>query len=105
MRAFTNGRVAVSEQDISDFIREWPASGLYGLRGVTFVYETNGDLVDIYYKNGDSEDWDGAALAALSEDAQEYMEGARDPEVRHELKGQYRAQGRFPWWWPASWGT
>lgn len=107
MRAFTNGRVAVSEQDLYDFMRQWPCSGLDGLRGVTFMYESNGDLVDIYYKNGSSDDWDGPALLALSEDAQEYLEGARDPQVRRELRAQYNSPGGggLPWWWPASWGT
>lgn len=75
MRAFlSNNRVAVSEDDINRFIGRWPCSGLRGLRGVTFVFEDNGDLVDIYYRNGKSDRWDGPALVALSEDAQRYLE-------------------------------
>jgi hypothetical protein len=74
MRAFlSNNRVAVSEEDIQSFIARWPGSGLHGLKGVTFVFEDNGDLVDIYYRNGNSGRWDGPALVALSEDAQKYL--------------------------------
>ena len=73
MRAYNNGTVvAVSEADIRSFCSQWPSSGLRGLKGVTFVFEPNGDLVDIEYKNGTYDQWDGPALTALSEDAQEY---------------------------------
>lgn len=77
MRFFDLGRgynVAVSEQDIKDFNRGWPASELRGLRGVTFQFEKTGDLLDIWYRNGDSDRWDGPALLALSQDAQKYGE-------------------------------
>jgi hypothetical protein len=83
MRAFDNGRVvAVSEQDILDFCRKWPASGLRGLRGVRFEFDRNGDLVDVTYKNGTSDKWDGPALVALSQDAQAYGD-----QVRAKVKG------------------
>lgn len=65
-------RVHVSAQDIAYFCRRWPASGLHGLRGVEFEFAKNGDLVDIEYRNGSSEDWDGPALVALSQDAQQH---------------------------------
>lgn len=64
--------VAVSEDAIYEWCKRWPASGLRGLKGVTFQFDKrNGDLVDVTYRNGTSEDWDGPALLALSEDAQE----------------------------------
>lgn len=78
MRFFDQGShysVVVTEMDIDRFNDSWPASELRGLRGVTFQFEKrNGDLVDIEYRNGDSEQWDGSALVALSEDAQKYGE-------------------------------
>lgn len=74
MRAYIDSRsVAVSEHNVRAFACFWPCSGLRGLRGVTFTYEDNGDLVDIAYRNGSSDDWDGPALVALSQDAQEYL--------------------------------
>jgi len=77
---YGGGSVYVSERDVSEFTRSWPASGLRGLTGVTFTFDRNGDLVDIEYANGDSDRWDGPALVALSHDAQKYMKthGARD---------------------------
>ena len=77
MRAFINlhgYRVAVSEADIDTFNDRWPCSELRGLKGVTFEFEANGDLVDIHYANGTSDRWDGSALVALSADAQRYAE-------------------------------
>jgi len=64
--------VSASEQDVAGFCQSWPASNLRGLRGVTFEFARNGDLIDIKYRNGSSEDWDGPALVALSNDAQNY---------------------------------
>jgi len=75
MRARTSGGslvVSVSESDVRSFCRSWPASGLSGLRGVTFEFDRGGDLVDITYRNGTSDRWDGPALLALSHDAQAY---------------------------------
>lgn len=78
MRAFNNGLVvAVNDVDIHDFNSSWPGSNLRGLDGVTFVFESNGDLVDMHFKNGDVEEWDGKALVALSQDAQAYGESRR----------------------------
>lgn len=78
MRFFDQGghySVVVTETDVDRFNDRWPASELRGLRGVTFQFEKrNGDLVDIEYHNGDSEQWDGSALLALSQDAQKYGE-------------------------------
>lgn len=65
-------RVHLSVQDIANFCRNWPASNLRGLSGVNFEFARNGDLVDIEYRNGSSEDWDGPALVALSQDAQQH---------------------------------
>ena len=75
MRAFKDSlRVAVSEEDIHAFASRWPCSGLDGLTGVTFAFAANGDLVDVWYRNGNGERWDGPALVALSHDAQAYLE-------------------------------
>lgn len=77
MRAFIHlhgYRVALNEDDIDRFNDEWPCSNLRGLRGVTFGYDARGDLVDIWYRNGNAERWDGPELVALSEDAQRYAE-------------------------------
>ena len=63
--------VSVSEAGIEDFARRWKASGLEGLRGVTFQFmKKNGDLADVFYKNGSPERWQGYALKAMSEEAQ-----------------------------------
>jgi hypothetical protein len=71
MKAKHNGStftVWVTEQEVRDFMDTWPCSGLSG-EGGSFTFATrNGDLVDHTF--GDVED--GYALAALSEDAQEY---------------------------------
>lgn len=59
--------VSVSEEEIKEFNRRWPVSELRGLRGVTFQFDKrNGDLIDIWYKNGSSDRWDGSAGVALS---------------------------------------
>lgn len=70
-----NYKVSVSEFEIDAFNSRWPCSELRGLTGVTFVFEKKtGDLVDIVYKNGNSDRWDGEALTALCSDAKEYAE-------------------------------
>lgn len=91
MRVYDNGAfytVTVSESDIDAFARRWPGSGLRGLRGVAFQYakKVDGDLVDVTYKNGDSERWDGAALVALSHDAQRYGESHLGAKPRKKAK-------------------
>lgn len=74
MRVYDLGstfRVAVSSQEVQDFRAKWPCSGLSTKNGIAFEYDKrNGDLVDV--RHSDSED--GAALAALSHDAQAYGE-------------------------------
>lgn len=70
MRAFDQGslyRVTVSEEEVRDFARRWPCSGLQGR--VSFTFEKrSGDLVDVAHPGSE----DGPALLALSQDAQEY---------------------------------
>jgi YD repeat-containing protein len=70
VRRMGPGRVAVSAADVQAFADRWPCSGLRDLRGVTFEYDRAGNLVDITFRNGDIEQWDGSALTALSHDAQ-----------------------------------
>jgi hypothetical protein len=78
VRAFIHLRgysVAVNRRDLSAFIDRWPCSGLIGLLGVTFTFAPSGDVVDVAYRNGNADRWDGPALSALCDDAQAYAEG------------------------------
>jgi hypothetical protein len=72
MRVFDQGSffaVQVFESEVYQFIRRWPCSGLDGTHGITFTFDkANGDLVDCTAREHE----DGAALAALSQDAQVY---------------------------------
>lgn len=76
MKFFNQGsqfRVTVGEGYIDAFAREWPCSGLRGLQGVSFTFEkTSGELVDIHYRNGTSDRWNGDTLLKLSQEAQRY---------------------------------
>jgi len=89
--------VEVDERDISDFNDQWPASNLHGLEGVSFGFDArNGDLIDIDYVNGDADQWDGPALAALVDDAQMHAGLAS----HHSLNGRHagnrgHGQGSF----------
>ena len=71
MRAFDQGayyRVTVSANEVADWKRYWPCSGLPS-RSLSFTFDKrNGDLVD----TNAPESVDGAALVALSHDAQVY---------------------------------
>jgi hypothetical protein len=60
--------VRCSRADVEHFRDRWPCSGLPA-RAITFGFERNGDLVEIY---PDSERFDGPALVALSQDAQAF---------------------------------
>jgi hypothetical protein len=87
-------RVSMSEQDIERFNQSWPASNLRGLRGVAFTFEASGDLVDVEYKNGNSDRWDGPEILALSHDAQKYADrrvAADRPSVSHATKAKIGA--------------
>lgn len=63
-------RVTVSADEVSNFMRRFPCSGLHGTR-LWFEFESNGDLVDM--GPGDTSTQDGAGLVALSKYAQEYF--------------------------------
>jgi len=69
--------VFVSESEITEFRKNWPASNLPTDGGIRFEFDSkDGDLVDITLTNGaDSSDHDGVALHALSRDAQELTIG------------------------------
>lgn len=56
----------VHPEEVAAFKRRWPCSDLPDDTAITFEYEPNGDLVGI---SPDSEDFDGPALVALSQDA------------------------------------
>lgn len=70
MRVYNQGafyRVAVSSTEVYQFSRRWPCSGLPD-SSISFTFDTrNGDLVNL-----SPESVDGAAVVALSEDAQAY---------------------------------
>lgn len=62
-------QVMMSRKDVDAFKASYPCSGLPS-RAITFEFNTrNGDLVDIF---PDSSKFDGPALLALSQDAQEF---------------------------------
>lgn len=87
--------VAVSETDIQAFNRSWPGSNLRGLRGVTFQFHArSGDLIDIWYRNGDADRWDGPALVALSQDAQQYGYHRIQSETRKIIPNTQRKAAR-----------
>lgn len=66
----TGYAVTLSRREVMEFKTRWPASGLPNV-GVTFHFQSNGDLVDITpYRMAHL--FDGPAAVALSQDAQEY---------------------------------
>lgn len=75
VRTFDNGSfytVSFGEDEVRDFRRSWPASGLGGLRSITAQFDRrNGDLVDLQCNGrGSCERFDGPALSALADDMQ-----------------------------------
>jgi len=92
--------VFVSQDEISEFRNNWPASNLPTDGGIRFEFDKkDGDLVDITLTNGDDSDQhDGVALHALSRDAQELTVGKevfprgeimRDAIAKSEFLGAY----------------
>lgn len=62
--------VAVSANDVREFNRVYPCSPIPEI-GIKFEFDSRGNLVDIITEDGrDSEEFDGPALLALSQDAQ-----------------------------------
>lgn len=74
MQCFDNGcfyTVTVTRNEVDQFARRWPGSGL-SAKPVTFQFDKrNGDLVDTNDQVNHPHA-DGAALVALSHDAQAY---------------------------------
>jgi hypothetical protein len=67
-------QVMMSRKDVDAFKTSYPCSGLPS-RAITFEFDSrNGDLVDIF---PDSARFDGPALLALSQDAQEFANKAK----------------------------
>lgn len=68
-------QVFMSHERVERFKRQYPCSGIPELSGITFEFDSNGDLCDIIaldWEDGqrtDSADFDGPALLALSQDA------------------------------------
>lgn len=105
MRAHVDSNsVTLSERDLEVFMGWWPSSGLEGLRGVTFFYGRLGELEDVVYRNGLAERWDGAAIAALCDDAADYLGCVDSSQYRAAAREHARKLGRFPWWWPDRFG-
>ena len=68
--------VKLNAQKVIAFKQSWPCHGLDAVRTIAFDFEDNGDLVDIVARgwNGrllDSSTFDGPALLALANEAQE----------------------------------
>ena len=74
VRTYDNGAfytVSFGEQEVRDFRRSYPASGLQSLRSVSAQFDRrNGDLVDLKCNSRDCHRFDGPALVALTEDMQ-----------------------------------
>lgn len=72
-------QVTLKRPALDKFCAQWPCHGIpTTLASISFWFADNGDLVDILAKsrNGrrvDSATFDGPALVALSQDAQEYL--------------------------------
>lgn len=64
-------KVIVPREEVEEFNDSWPGSNLRN-RSYWFEFDENGDLVDTDVPEQD----DGSAAAALSQDAQEFMERA-----------------------------
>ncbi len=80
--ALNSRQVMATSGGVARFADSWPCSGMRfgGDYGVIFSFASNGDLVDIEWFNGESgldiaepAGVNGEALAALSRDAQEYL--------------------------------
>lgn len=69
--------VEVNENDLDAFIHQWPGCKLHGLLGVTFTFDKWDNLIDVEYRNGNSDDWDGPELLALSQEAQEFAQRSK----------------------------
>lgn len=71
--------VRVGADEIHEWRKRWPASGLPEGLGVTFEFDRTG-LVDLTWDDGEyHEEADGAALVALSQDAQDGKVGSLIP--------------------------
>lgn len=72
-------KVFLDHHQIESFKRSYPCSGIPELSGITFEFDSRGNLVDIIalsWEDGtytDSSEFDGAGLLALSHDAQEKL--------------------------------
>ena len=73
MRIYGN-TVFCSADDVQDFMRNYPCSGLKGTR-LWFQFDSTGDLIDI--GPGNTSKQDGAGLLALSENAQLFLESRK----------------------------
>lgn len=67
--------VIVSADDVAAFKRQWPCSGLSDC-AYTFEFGFNGDLVDTDVSEQD----DGPAAVALSQDCQTFLETGDLPD-------------------------
>lgn len=79
--------IRINKSGVNAFDQGWPGSVLPS-RAITFMFDRNGDLVDIY---PDSRDFDSHELAVLSQDAQLVLN--IESERRETIKRR-RANGR-----------
>jgi hypothetical protein len=89
-RVFGKGstyRVSLDPAAVDRFRARWPASNLGDLKRVSFEFDRrSGDLVDAYCngrKGNSCEPFDGAAMVALSQDAQCIGERRARPKPEH----------------------
>lgn len=93
MRAHDNGSLyscSVSARDVAAFNARWPCSPIPE-RAHWFQWDKrNGDLVDM---TPDTTAWDGTALLALIDDAQDYAELRLDiVTARTLMKAEYASK-------------
>ena len=63
-------RVLISAAELNTFADSWPCSGMRcATSGMSFRFESNGDLVDI---TGQRKSYDESAVQALSQDAAKF---------------------------------
>lgn len=78
MKLYSQGaffRVTVSENEISDFGRNWPCSDFRHGDRASFTFDRkNGDLVDLQvtHSHAGTVERDGADVSALADDAKAY---------------------------------
>ena len=88
------GKITLDYTTIEDFKDSWPCNGIPELDSITFEFARNGDLVDIEAvadgKPVDSSGFDGPALLALSQEAQDTL-----GEIKKRYLNHYECPGNL----------